>query len=456
MDIFNNFKGLFLSVWNKGIIGVDFVQILIGLGIFFVFLIFRGLISKLIIRKLEIISKRTTNKLDDTFVKAMDGPAKFLPIVLGFFFASYYITFAEETRSFVDNINRTLITILLFWTIHQIIEPISYILSGLDKLLTRELIGWIIKSLKILIFILGAAAVLELWGIKIGPIIAGLGLFGVAVALGAQDLFKNLISGILVLVEKRFKIGDWIIVEGIIEGIVEKIGFRSTVIRKFDKSLAIIPNFQFAENAVINVSQKTNWLISWTITLQYDTTIDQLKKIRDKIEEYINSHEDFNISVGVSVRVDKFSDSSIDMYVRCFTKTSRWSEYLQVKERLALSIKEIVEENNASFAFPSQSIYVEKMIALFYLVLQIIKLYSYVVIANVVISWLVAFNILNTSNRFVYSVLEFTYRLTDPFLNRIRAFLPNLGAFDISPIILLLLLWFIEMCMKIYIAPIIF
>ena len=360
MEIFNNFKDLFLSVWNKGIIGVDFIQILVGLAIFFVFLVFRGLISKLVIRKLEIISKRTTNKLDDTFVKAMDGPAKFLPIVLGFFFASYYVSFTEETRSFVDNINRTLITILLFWTIHQVIEPISYVLSGLDKLLTRELTGWIIKSLKILIFILGAAAVLELWGIKIGPIIAGLGLFGVAVALGAQDLFKNLISGILVLVEKRFKIGDWIIVEDIIEGIVEKIGFRSTVVRKFDKSLAIIPNFQFAENAVINVSQKTNWLISWIITLQYDTTIDQLKKIRDKIEDYINKHEDFNTSVGVSVRVDKFADSSIDMYVRCFTKTNRWSEYLLVKERLALNIKEIVEGNKASFAFPSQSIYVEK------------------------------------------------------------------------------------------------
>ena len=96
------------------------------------------------------------------------------------------------------------------------------------------------------------------------------------------------------------------------------------------------------------------------------------------------------------------------------------------------------------------------MIAIFYLVLQILKIYTYVVIANVVISWLIAFNILNTSNRLVYSILEFTYRLTDPFLNRIRGFLPNLGAFDISPIILLLLIWFIEMCMKLYVAPIIF
>tara|TARA_Y100000590_G_scaffold61501_1_gene65671 strand:- start:973 stop:2058 length:1086 start_codon:yes stop_codon:yes gene_type:complete len=360
MNVFNNFKDLFLSVWKQGILGVDFFQIIVGLGIFFLFLIFRGLISKLIIKKLELISKRTTNKLDDTFVRAMEGPARFLPVVLGVFFASHYMSFSEETKSFVDNVNRTLITILIFWIIHQIIEPVSYILSGLDKLLTRELVGWIIKSLKILIFILGAAAVLELWGIKIGPIIAGLGLFGVAVALGAQDLFKNLISGILVLVEKRFKMGDWILVEGIIEGIVERIGFRSTVIRKFDKSLAIIPNFQFAENAVINVSQTTNWIISWIINLQYDTTVEQLKTIRNEIEDYIIKNEDYKPELGYAVRVDKFSDSSIDMYIRCFTKTDDWDEWLAVKERLAISIKQIVEKNKASFAFPSQSIYVEK------------------------------------------------------------------------------------------------
>ena len=132
-------------------------------------------------------------------------------------------------------------------------------------------------------------------------------MFGVAVALGAQDLFKNLISGILVLVEKRFKIGDWIAVDGIIEGTVEKIGFRSTTIRKFDKSLAIIPNFQFAENAVVNVSETSNWLISWIITLQYDTTVDQLKKIRDEIESHINSSEDYNTSIGVAVRAVSYT-----------------------------------------------------------------------------------------------------------------------------------------------------
>ena len=360
MDIFENFSTLFLEVWKKGILGVDIFQVLIGLGIFLIFLLFRGLISKVIIGRLKKIAKRTTNKLDDTFVQAMEGPARFFPIVIGFFIASYYLEFSPETQSFIDNVNKSLITILIFWLIHQLIQPVTYLLGGLEKVLTKELIGWIVKALKILIFILGAAAVLELWGIKIGPIIAGLGLVGVAVALGAQDLFKNLISGILVLVEKRFKVGDWIIVENIIEGIVERIGFRSTVVRKFDKSLAIIPNFQFAENAVINVSATTNWIISWVITLQYNTTVQQLKKVRDEIEKYITTHKDYKISLGHAVRVDKFSDSSIDMYIRCFTVTDDWDEWLKVKERLAIEIKQIIEKNNASFAFPSQSIYVEK------------------------------------------------------------------------------------------------
>ena len=362
MNIFENFSTLFLEVWKKGILGVDIFQILIGLGIFLIFLLFRGLISKVIIHRLKKLAKRTSNKLDDTFVEAMEGPARFLPIVIGFFIASYYLEFSQESQAFIINVNKTLITILIFWLMHQFILPVSYLLGGLEKILSRELINWVIKALKILIFILGTAAVLELWGIKIGPIIAGLGLIGVAVALGAQDLFKNLISGILVLVEKRFKIGEWIVVENVIEGIVENIGFRSTAVRKFDKSLAIIPNFQFAESAVINVSATTNWRISWIITLQYSTTIEQLKKIRDEIEKYITSNKDYKISDSTehAVRVDKFSDSSIDMYVRCFTLTNDWSEWLKVKERLALAIKEIVEKNNASFAFPSQSIYVEK------------------------------------------------------------------------------------------------
>jgi len=362
MNVFENFLDLFVEIWKDGIAGVDFTQIFISIIIFLLFLILRGLIAKFILKRLKKYVEKTTNQFDDALVEASEGPVKFLPIVLGIFVATSYMDFEGKTLEFVNNVNRSLITILIFWLIHQVVEPLTYLIKKAEELFSKDLLNWIIKANKILIIFFGFAATLDIWGIKIAPIIAGLGLFGVAVALGAQDLFKNLISGVLVLVEKRFKIGDWIYVENIIEGIVERIGFRSTVIRKFDKSIATIPNASFAENAVVNISETTNWRISWIITLQYNTSIDQLKNIRDQIEKYITTSKDYKISETTehAIRVDKFSDSSIDMYIRCFTVTDDWGEWLKVKERLAMEIKNIVEKNGASFAFPSTSIYVEK------------------------------------------------------------------------------------------------
>ena len=356
----DNFLDIVISIWNEGVFGINFNNIVIGILILLVFILFRSLFSKIVVNRLKALASRSKTKIDDEVLDAFSDPIRFIPIVLGVYISTAYLDLNQSLEIFAANLNKSLITIQIFWFIYKLIDPLSFFMHKYEELLTSDLVDWGIKLLKFFIFFIGAAAVLETWGIKVGPILAGLGLLSVAIALGAQDLFKNLISGILVLVEKRFKMGDWILVEGIIEGIVEKIGFRSTVIRKFDKSLAIIPNFQFAENAVINVSQITNWRISWIITLQYDTTVDQLKTIRDQIEDHINKSVDYDINVGVAVRIDKFSDSSIDLYIRCFTKTDSWNEMLKVKERLAIEIKQIVEGNKASFAFPSQSIYVEK------------------------------------------------------------------------------------------------
>jgi len=362
METLKNFSDLFLDVWNDGISGVNISEIIIAVGIFVLFLFLRGIFSKFVIKRLEKYVSKTSNNFDNSLVRSMEGPAKFFPIVFGFFVASSYLSIENRAAEFLDTINRSLITILIFWTFHQIIGPLSVVIKSVGDLISKDLINWIIKAIKVLIFILGLAAVLELWGIKIGPIIAGLGLFGVAVALGAQDLFKNLISGILVLIERRFKVGDWIYVEGIIEGTVENIGFRSTVVRKFDKSLATIPNFQFAEKAVINYSKTTNRRINWIIGLEYRTTSDQIKKIKDEIEKYINKSDLFSKSgdTFLTIKIEQFAASSIDLRLICFTKTSHYLEWMKVKDILALEIKDIVEKNKASFAFPSTSIYVEK------------------------------------------------------------------------------------------------
>ncbi len=361
MEAINSFKELFLEVWNKGIFGLNASEIIIGFIIFLIFYVLRRLFARFIISKLNKLVSRTSNKIDNTVVEVIEGPLKFLPIVLGFFIATSYIELSIEVQDFIDLLNRTLITVFIFWLLHQLVIPFSYIIKNFEDKISKPLVNWTLKGLEIIIIVLGIVAVLELWGIKVGPVIAGLGLFGVAVALGAQDLFKNLISGIMILMEKRFTIGDVILVSNEVEGVVEQIGFRSTLVRRFDSTPVMIPNYKFAEQSVTNYSRRHHRRIRWLIGLEYKTNIDQLKKIRDQITKLITENKDFakNENSGFFVRVDSFSDSSIDMLVQVFTVTNDWSEFLRIKEELAVSIIEIVESNKAGFAFPSQSLYVE-------------------------------------------------------------------------------------------------
>ena len=361
MEAINRFKELFLEVWSQGVFGLNASDIIVGIIIFLIFYVLRRLFARFVISRLSKIVNKTSNKIDNTVVEVIEGPLKFLPIVLGFFIATSYIELSLEVQNFVDLLNRTLITIFIFWLLHQLVIPFSYIIKNFEDKISKPLVNWTLKGLEIIIIVLGIVAVLELWGIKVGPVIAGLGLFGVAVALGAQDLFKNLISGIMILMEKRFTIGDVILVSNEVEGVVEQIGFRSTLVRRFDSTPVMIPNYKFAEQSVTNYSRRHHRRIRWLIGFEYKTTIDQLKKIRDSITKLIEDNEDFakNENSSFFIRIDSFSDSSIDMLVQAFTVTNDWSEFLRIKEELAVSIKEIVESNDAGFAFPSQSLYVE-------------------------------------------------------------------------------------------------
>ena len=363
MTAFNQFFNLFGEVWLRGIFGINVSEIVIGLLIFLLFYVLRRLFARFLINKLSKIVLKSANKLDDTIIDVIEGPLKFLPVVIGFFIASSYIDFSIQIQNFIDLINRSLITIFIFWLLHQLVIPFSFVITKFEEKLSKPLVDWTLRGLKILIFILGVVAILELWGIKVGPVIAGLGLFGVAVALGAQDLFKNLISGIMILMERRFTIGDVIFVSGEVEGVVEQIGFRSTLVRRFDSTPVMVPNYKFAEQSVTNHTRRHHRRIRWLIGLEYRTTINQLQKIRDELTKLIENDNDYakNENTSYFVRIDSFSDSSIDMLVQTFTVTNDWGEYLKIKEKLAVKIIEIVESNKAGFAFPSQSIYVESI-----------------------------------------------------------------------------------------------
>ena len=296
-------------------------------------------------------------------VDAIEAPARFVPVVMGVFFATQYLALEDVAAAFVLNVSISLVIFNLFWFFYQMVAPLSVVLGKLEAVFNEEMQAWVVKAIKTLFVLVGGATILEAWGIEVGPILAGLGLFGVVVALGAQDLFKNLIAGVLILAEQRFKRGDWIQVDGVVEGHVEEIGFRSTLVRRFDKAPVYLPNTILSDTAVTNFSEMTFRRINWIVGVEYRTTVDQLKQIRDGIEEYIVNNDDFvnPEEAATFVRVDSFNDSSVDFLVYCFTRTIVWGEWLRIKEQLALEIMRIVDEAGASFAFPSQSLYLESL-----------------------------------------------------------------------------------------------
>lgn len=357
------FWELVVDVWRNGVGGVDIGQAINALLILLAFFVLRGLIAKFLIGWLRRMAQSTAWKIDDNVVDAIAPPLRAIPVVFGIFVATNYMQFEGVVDTIAENVTRTLIALVIFWALLRSVGPLSRAFNNLEELLSRELIDWIMKALRVAVILVGAATILQIWGIQIGPIIAGAGLFGVAVALGAQDLFKNLIAGILILGEKRFRNGDWIRVEGVVEGTVEAIGFRSTMVRRFDQAPVMVPNAQLSDTAVTNFSEMTYRRIYWHISVEYRTTVDQLREIRDGISDYISNGEEFVKPTEAStfVRIDRFSDSSIDILVYCFTYTKVWGEWLEIKERLAYKIMDIVHGAGAGFAFPSTSLYIESL-----------------------------------------------------------------------------------------------
>lgn len=351
------------EVWAQGVLGVDLNRVLVAGAILMGAYILRGLFARIVLAAVRRWAKRSANQFDDLIIDAIAPSLKLLVVTAGVFAAGEYLALEGVAAQVVANLVRSLVAIAIFWAAYNFTKPLTLVFKRLEVILTREMVDWLVTATRVGVVLLGAATVLQLWGIQVAPLIAGLGLFGVAVALGAQDLFKNLLAGLSILVEQRFGVGDWVKVDGVVEGTVEQIGFRSTRVRRFDKAPVYVPNTEFADNAVTNFTAMTHRRIYWKIGIEYRASKEQLQLIRNSIEAYLLNSDEYAKppEVPLFVRIDAFNDSSIDIMLYCFTRTTIWGEWLESKERLAYAIKDIVEGAGAGFAFPSTSIYLESM-----------------------------------------------------------------------------------------------
>lgn len=209
------------------------------------------------------------------------------------------------------------------------------------------------------IVILGIVLFLQNMGYAVGSLLAGLGIGGAAIALASKDTIANLFGSIVIFVDRPFQVGDWVEI-GAQEGTVEAVGLRVTRIRTFANSLITVPNSQLTTTAINNWSRMRKRRIKLTIGLTYDASPAQIQAAVRAIREVLDTDErisqDFKL-----VNFTNFGASSLDIFVYAFTLTTRWDEYMQIREDILLEFMRRIEALGLSFAFPSQSIYVESL-----------------------------------------------------------------------------------------------
>jgi len=350
----DNFIEILKETWNEGIRGFGIGEIIICLVIIVVSWLIGRLLSTKLIDWLSKKAGQTDNRLDDKILESLRNPLGLIPIVFGFYLITFYLPLEGSVDFFATTIVKMLVIFTIFSALANLCGPLLSLLD--NKWMTEAMVDWLRKTLEVLIWIIAA-----IWGIQVGPIIAGLGLFGVALALGAQDVFKNIFAGIFILSENRFQKGDRIRIGDSLHGIVDNIGFRSTTVRLFDSSPVFVPNADLSDAQVVNHQLMEIRRLDWTINLTYSTKIDQLKSICLDIESYIKDKKNLPVDLTKDnfVKVSELGASSIDLKLICHTDPVGFADFSDVKEKLIFKIIEAVESNGSDFAFPSQSIYVE-------------------------------------------------------------------------------------------------
>ncbi len=343
------------------LLGIPVANLIAAFVIFLFFLVLRRFFAYIVIVFLQKLATYTKTYYDDKIISALKAPVSFGFIVIGLhlFFA---LVFWE--RPIIKNMLNTLIVFVIFWALIAIADALRGIFhqttAKFHSDLSREMGDFILKIVKILIGGIGLGAILQVWGINVTALIASLGLGGLAIALAAKDTASNLFGSFALLIDKSVRIGEWIKV-GEIEGIVETIGMRTTKIRSFEHSLITVPNQFVANTPIENYSRRGIRRIKMCIGLTYATSSEQIHKIVTEISSMLQKHTDISSNETLLVNFESFGDYALNIFIYAFAATSNWKRYLEIREDIHYKIMHIVEKNHANFAFPSQSIYVEKI-----------------------------------------------------------------------------------------------
>ncbi|WP_456433550.1 mechanosensitive ion channel family protein [Nitratifractor sp.] len=356
--IYGSHYGAYLA---KSFLGIPLGNWVAAFGVFFLIYLFRKFLTRVVLRFLLHLARKTETVIDDLIIRELRSPIRFLFVIIGMDLFFHFLFLRHNP--YVELLLSSMFIVDLYWMLYAFTPAIRTALHLYGESTGRisyELGNFIIRMVRLLIVALGIISLLYNFGVNVTAFVASLGLVGMAFALAAKDTAANLFGSIALMLDQSIKVGEWIRVNGV-EGIVEDIGMRTTKIRTFEKSFVVVPNSIVANSNIENFSRRGIRRIKMVVGLTYDTMPTQIRAITEAIRAMLASHPGIAHDQTLLVRFDRFGDSALGIFVYTFTNTSDWEKYLEIREDVHIRIMEIVREHGSDFAFPSQSIYVEKL-----------------------------------------------------------------------------------------------
>ncbi len=321
--------------------------------------VFANFFVKRFLAKVLIRLNRTRTQWDDIIVKAMSRPLNWIVWLIGLSFAAdiIYLETGSPIFTAANSIRDVGILFCLTWFLLGLIRGAEQEFARKSDQVDRHTAEAIGKLVRLAIIITSGLVILQTLGFSISGVLAMGGIGGIAVGFAAKDLLANFFGGLVVYLDRPFTVGDWIrSPDRNIEGTVERIGWRVTVIRNFESQPVYVPNSVFTNIVVENPSRMSNRRIYETFGLRY-SDLSSMDDIVDEVKAMLVAHEEIDAEKTMIVNFNEFADSSVDFFIYTFTKTTEWIKFHQIKQDVMLKVAGIVEANQAEMAFPTSTLH---------------------------------------------------------------------------------------------------
>ncbi|MGX6443983.1 mechanosensitive ion channel family protein [Neobacillus sp. K501] len=332
----------------------------ISLGILAAFILFRNLFTKYVFQLIVKLARKTPTEILTQICLSFERPLGWAFIIIGLYVAMDYFPFIEQHNALFLKFLRSMVIVLITWGLFNLSSPTTGILVSVNEKMNNKidliLLPFISRTIRVILIAISVSIIGQEFDYDVNGLVAGLGLGGLAFALAAKEAVGNLIGGIVIVTEKPFSIGDWILTPSV-EGTVEDINFRSTKIRTFSQALVTVPNSTLANEPITNWSRMGKRRITFHLGLNYRTTKDQIQRVVARTEAMLKNHQDIHPDT-IMVAFDHYNESSLDILLYFFTNSTVWAEHLKIKHEINLEIMGILEEEGVEVAFPSRTIYV--------------------------------------------------------------------------------------------------